>query len=202
MGRAKQLWMEQQQIQEDTILAKKLGLTYEELQETDWHIESDESRDGMLYGYIVYFDDVPNHILGKIKGLNSDNQVWFSPYDLDEEEYYDYEEQYQAIIANKHYYDSFNTEVSNLKKLNEVELENSHLTGLLKRQLFVAIIGTLETFLSETFINQTEENPEYFRNFVESFPDFSSQKFQLNNIFKEYDKIKKTARKAMLEVIS
>jgi hypothetical protein len=72
---------------------------------------------------------------------------------------------------------------------------------ILKRQLYISTIGTLETFLSETFINQTDENPEYFRNFIKTFPNFTKQKFQLSEIFSEYEKLKKTAQKAMLEVI-
>jgi hypothetical protein len=203
MGRAKHEWMEMQEIKEETELAEKLGLTYDELNETDWHIERDESKDGFLYQHIVYFHDGPKKILKKIIGLNSDNQVWLDSYedDGDMDDYYDYEEQFDAIIANKHYYDSFQKEVRNLEKLNNTTLENEELENILKKQLYVSAIGILETFLSETFINQTDEQPEYFKKFVETFPDFSKQKFQLNEIFTHYEKLKKTARKEMLEVI-
>lgn len=204
MGRAKEQWMEMQQIKDETEIAKKLGLTYEELNETDWHIERDESKDGLLYQHIVYFHDGPKNILKKIIGLNSDNQVWLDSYELEDnydEDNYDYEEQFEAIINNKHYYDSFQNEIENLKKLNQLELENLELLQVLKRQLYISAIGTLETFLSETFINQTDENPEYFKKFVETFPDFSKQKIQLNDIFNQFEKIKRTARKEMLKVI-
>jgi hypothetical protein len=203
MGRAKHQWMEMQEIKEETQLAERLGLTYDELNETDWHIERDESKDGFLYQHIVYFHDGPKKILKKIIGLNSDNQVWLDSYEEDDDvdDYYDYEEQFDAIIANKHYYDSFQKEVRNLEKLNNTALENEELENILKKQLYVSAIGILETFLSETFINQTDEQPEYFKKFVETFPDFSKQKFQLNEIFTHYEKLKKTARKEMLEVI-
>lgn len=201
MGGAKEHWMELQQQRQDTKLAERLGITYDELRETDWHMETDESRDGLVYGYIVYFHDGPKRILKKIKGLNSDNQVWFSPFDFDDEEYYDYEDQYEAILSNKLYYDSFVREIHHIQELNKLELEDKNLEKVLKRQLYVAIIGTLETFLSETFINQIDENSTYFRNFVETFPQFSKQKFQLNEIFQEYEKIKKTVQKSVLEVI-
>lgn len=202
MGRAKELWMELQEDRENELLAEKLGLTYDELCETDWHIETDESNDGLIYGYIVYFHDAPKHILKKIIGLNPDNQVWLSPNEFENEEYdyYNYDEQFDAIIDNKHYYDNFNQEIENLKKLNQVNLSDE-LSKILNRQLYVSAIGTLETFLSDTFINLTEENQEYFKNFVETFPDFTKQKFQLNDIFNQYEKLRKTARKEMLEVI-
>jgi len=204
MGRAKNAWMEMQQIREETTLAEKLGLTYDELCETDWHIERDESKDGLLYQHIVYFHDGPKHILKKIDGLNSDNQVWLDAYE-EEEDYdfddYDYQEEFEAIIANKGYYDSFHKEVSNLEKLNNISLESQDLESVLKRQLYISAIGTLETFLSETFVNQTDEKPEYFKKFIETFPDFSKRKFPLSEIYTHYENLKKTARKEMLKVI-
>jgi hypothetical protein len=203
MGRAKDHWIQMQQVLEDTRLAEKLGLTYDELEETDWHIETESSRDGLVYGYVVCFDgNSPQHILNKVVGLNSDNKVWLDASDIDDDEnYYDYEQQYEAIIANKHYYDGFQKEILNIRRLNILELEDLELNLILKRQLYISAIGTLETFLSETFINQTDENPGYFRNFIETFPNFTKQKFQLSEIFSEYEKLKKTAQKAMLEVI-
>lgn len=203
MGRAKNAWMEMQQEREETALAEKLGLTYNELCETDWHIERDESKDGLLYQNIVYFQDGPKHILKKIEGLNSDNQVWLDAYEDEDYDFddYDYQEEFEAIIANKGYYDSFQKEVSNLEKLNSISLENQDLESVLKRQLYISAIGTLETFLSETFVNQTDERPEYFKRFIETFPDFSKRKFALNEIYSHYENLKTTARKEMLKVI-
>ena len=202
MGKAKEMWMEIQQDKEDEKLAEKLGITYDELLETDWSIEKEESKDGLVYGYLIYFsDDSPKHILKKIVGLNSDNQVWLDPHEFDTEDYYDYEDQYLAILSNKDYYDSFVREIHNIQQLNEIKIEDENLDKVFRRQLYIAVIGTLETFLSETFINQINENSEYFRNFVESFPQYSTQKILLKDIFDEYEKLQKTVQKAVLEVI-
>lgn len=202
MGRVKEMMYEQLHQKGDEKLAELLGITYDELTETEWHIETDESKDGLVYGYIVCFEDgSPKHILKKIEGIDNHNQVWLSPHDLDDEEYYDYEEQYEAIIANKFFYDSFQNEISNVRQLNEILLESPALLIVLKRQLYITAIGALETFLSETFINVTNESEDYFRNFVESFPNFKERKFQLNEIYGEYDKLRETAKKEMLEVI-
>ncbi|NOU47531.1 MAG: hypothetical protein HOO86_10775 [Bacteroidales bacterium] len=202
MGRAKEIYYEQQQQKDDEKLAELLGITYDELLETEWHQEPDEHNDGSTFGYIVYFENSsPRHILDKIKGLDENNQVWFSPLDFYNEEYYDYEEQYEAIIANKFFYDSFQNEISNVRQLNEIELDSLILQSVLKRQLYITAIGALETFLSETFINITDEHPEFFRNFIETYPNFKERKFQLNEIYGEYDKLQETAKKEMLEVI-
>ena len=202
MGRAKEMYYERLQQKEDEDLAKLLGITYDELCETEWHIETDESKDGLVYSYVVYFEDSsPPHILDKIEGLDKDKQVWLSPHELEDEEYYDYEEQYEAIIANKFFYDSFKDEISHVRQLNEIELESHKLLIVLKRQLYITAIGALETFLSETFINVTNENTDYFRNFVETYPKFKERKFKLNEIYGENHKLQETAKKEMLEVI-
>jgi len=202
MGRAKELYFEQLQQKNDENLANLLGITYDELSETEWNMETDESKEGLIYSYVVYFhDDSPRHILDKIKGLDKDNMVWLSPHDFEDEEYYDYEDQYDAIIANKAFYDSFQNEIKNVRQLNELLVGNASLQSVLQRQLYITAIGALETFLSETFINLTSENEEYFRKFVETYPNFKERKYQLNEIYCEYDKLKETAKKEMLGVI-
>ncbi|QWT86400.1 hypothetical protein KBP46_00495 [Chryseobacterium sp. PCH239] len=82
MGRAKEHFMELQQIQDETRLAEKLGITYEELCATEWHIETFTSKDGLIYDYVVYFESGPKEILKKIKGLDKDNQVSFQPHEF------------------------------------------------------------------------------------------------------------------------
>lgn len=207
MGRVKEYLMEMQQKEDDTKLAEKLGLTIDELDQTEWYLYTDASKDGLIYGYVVNFEDGPPEILDKIIGLDKNNQVWFNPNDFEDDfdEYdrydeYDYEEQYETIISNKHYYDNFQKEIKNLKELNRIEIDNV-LLPILKRQLYVSAIGTLETFLSETFINQIDENKEYYKNFIETFPPFKDQVFSLRNILRQYERLEKTVRKAMLEVI-
>lgn len=202
MGQAKKHWMEQQQQRDDENLAKSLGLTYDELVETDWHIERFDSRDGITYEHVIYFSsDSPQEILDKIQGLNSDNQVWISPFDDYQEDFDDYEDQYKAIISNKHYYLGFRNELSNIRKLNELEIDDAKLLKILKRQLYIAGIGTLETFLSETFVNLTDENEEYFKKFLKTYPEFKNRKITLDNILDAHESIKNTARKIMLDVI-
>jgi hypothetical protein len=206
MGRAKEAYMEQQQQQErDERIAELLGITYEELCEADWHIEDDTNRDGMRLGYIVYFEEsTPKYILENIADLDENNQVQlgpnaFAPDSVWEENFIDFAE-FDAIIANKFFYDSFQKEIKNARLLNELEID-AELLSVLKRQLYITAIGTLETFLSETFINLTNGSDEYFKNFIESYPKFKERKFQLNEIYKEYDNLRETAKKEMLEVI-
>lgn len=64
-----------QEIERDTKLAKVLGLTYNEISQTEYEIDTNESNDGLIYNLIVTFkDSSPKAILSKIKGLKN-NQI-------------------------------------------------------------------------------------------------------------------------------
>lgn len=63
-------------------LAITLGLSYEELQQLDYEIDTDESDDGLIYQYIIKIkDSSPADIVRKIIGLEN-NQVWLSIEDI------------------------------------------------------------------------------------------------------------------------
>lgn len=200
MGRLKELMIERMEERDDERLARKLGITYSELLELNHSIDTEESNDGHIYNYIISFDDkAPQELLAKVKGLDSNNKVWLAPWELNEDDYY--LEQYEAIINNKYYYASFLQAISSAEKLNDVDIDGGKLTSILKRQIYISVMAALEAFLSETFINLTDENDEYFRNFIETFPDFKERKFELSRIFAEQEKIKETAKKVMVEII-
>lgn len=200
MGRMKDLLIERMDESNEEQLAHKLGITYDELMQLNHKVDTEESEDGIVYNYIISFDpDSPKEILSKVKGLDGSNSVWLSPWEY-EGDYY-YEEQYQAITSNKHFYESFLRAMDSATILNDYEIDESELTLTLKRQIYASIMAALEAFLSETFINLTNDHPEYFRNFIESYPDFKERKIEMSRIFAEQERIKETAKKVMVEII-
>lgn len=201
MGHWKEIAMEMQEQESDRHLADLLGITYDELTELDYEIETDESKDGFVYNYRVEFDidNSPKHILQKIKNLEDGCRVYLQPWDLEQD--YDYEEQYEAITENKEYLQKFRDELSKLKLLNALAVPDKTLKDILTRQLYISVIGTMETFLSDAFINLTNDKDEFFRNFIETHPEFKKRKFELKEIFEEYDKLKETAKVVMLDTI-
>lgn len=55
----------------DRYFAKQLGITVDELNETNWSVETHEGNSGTEYGhYIKFTSDSPERILKKIKGLD------------------------------------------------------------------------------------------------------------------------------------
>ena len=193
--------MKMQEQESDRHLADLLGLTYDELTELDYEIETDQSNDGLIYNYRVEFDvdNSPNHILKKVKNLKDGCRVYLQPWDFDEE--YDYDEQYEAITENKDYLQKFKDEIANLEALNSLKIPDEVLKAILHRQLFISVIGTMETFLADAFINLTNDNEEFLKNFIETHPEFKKRKFELREVFEEYSKIKETGKKVMLDTI-
>jgi hypothetical protein len=200
MGRVKEMWMEMQERSQDENLAKSLGISYNELAELDWSIEADTSDDGLIYGYRIEFsENSPQSILSKIDGLEDGCRVHVQPWDIKDN--YDYEEQFEAITEDKDYVKNYRNEIANLRALCNIKVSEESLVKILNRQVFIGVVGTMETFLLDTFINITFDNETYFENFVKTNPEFKQRKFDLSDIFDESRRLKETAKKVMFDTI-
>lgn len=200
MSRTNDLVIEMLETSYDRKIAELLQISHEELMSLEWDIEKDESEDGTIYNYRVEFKEaIPSIILNKINGLENESTVYIEPWELDED--YEYNEQFDAIIENKNIIERFDEELKNLKTLNELEIRDKVLKDLLTRQIYISAVGTMETYLSDTFINLTFDNKKFFRNFVETHPEFKQRKFDLREIFIQKESINDTAKKIMLETI-
>mgnify|MGYP000880636790 CR=1 FL=1 len=200
MGKMKELMIEMQENAYEIHLAKILGISFDDLMRLDWEILPNESDDGFSYGEIIQFsEDSPKSILSKIERVVNGNVVYLSPGEL--EQHFDYDEQFETIRHDKEYVKRFKDELTSLEKLNKVDIGDEYLKRILNRQIFIGVITTMETFLSDAFINITFDNEKYFRNFVETHPEFKKRKFELKDIFTESEKIKETAKVVMLDTI-
>lgn len=180
-------------------LASKFGISYVELCQLDYVIETDESDDGVIYNYRIVFNERnPKSILEKISGLDSNNTVNMSPWEFDDD--HEYTEEFEAIIENSEYLNDFNTNIGNLESLLTIPTTVA-LKEILHRQIYISIISTLETFLSSSFINLTFESEDNFKRFVQTHPDFRHQKFELREIFEKQEKLNEIAQKVMLDTI-
>lgn len=200
MGRAKEMWMEMQEQASDEKLAQTLGISYEELCNLEWDIEADTSNDGLIYDYRIEFSaNSPKHILDKIDGLEDGCRVYLQPWEI--EGNYDYDEQFNAITDNKEYVKRYRAEIANLQTLSNIEVADAMLQAILYRQVFIGIIGAMEAFLSEAFINLTFDNEEYFKSFIKCHPEYKQRRFDLCDIYDELSILKETAKKTMLDTI-
>ena len=94
MGSMKEEWMQRQEDERNEKLATFLGITYDELQETNWELNENTSDDGLVYGLIIKFDEDNSapEILKKIKRLDENNTVSFDPNELENYQELDEEE--------------------------------------------------------------------------------------------------------------
>ena len=133
---------------------------------------------------------------GHIKDLPDNHQVTVDEID---EPYY--EDQYEAISDNTAFLDTFNIELDNLISLLAIEPEDGHLKRIFHRQLFVSVIGTMETYLSDAFINTVLSSKEKLRLFFETYKGFDKQNVAISAIYDFQDKAESVAKKTMLDVI-
>lgn len=85
--------------------------------------------------------------------------------------------------------------------MNEIKLSSNELDFIIRRQIYTGVITTMETFLLDTMINLTLSDNKLIQNFVENYPDFTKQKFELKDIFTEYDKLQQTIKNVLLDII-
>ncbi|WP_205623786.1 hypothetical protein [Flavobacterium reichenbachii] len=200
MGKMKDWLLDMQENATEYALAKILGISYEELNELDYQIETDESKDGIIYNYrFELTGNSPTQIIQKINRLQDGKRVYLEPWELDDE--FDYDFQFEAITNDKNFLKKFHEEIDNLMSLLAIKIEEPNQKKILNRQVFIGIIGTMESFLSDVFINLVFDNDNYFKNFIKTHPEFKQRKFELREIFEETDRLEETAKKIMLDTI-
>jgi hypothetical protein len=105
-----------------------------------------------------------------------------------------------AMESNTKYHETFQKNIHSIEEL----LSNDVKRGLKKvfyQLLYVNVITALETYLSDAFINSIMSNIELMRKFVETNPEFKSEKFCLSDIFSKMDAIENNVRKYLLDLI-
>ncbi|WP_010629855.1 hypothetical protein [Halomonas sp. KM-1] len=181
-------------------LADALDISWDELISLDYELSANISKDGLVYGYVVTFDkDNDKEILAKIPYLDRNLTVSLSPWALERSADDEYE--LGAIFDNVEYKDRFFTELENIDKLRDLNIDDPGLRELLLRQLFISIIGTLETYLSDAFINKTLSSEIYLENFVATHPEFKKQKITVSDVFTTARNMREKAKTIMVGTI-
>lgn len=192
-------------IESDTLLlAKALGISEEELSILEYVVEPEVHTNGSVMIFKIIFDEESSEdILSKIKGLYG-HVAYIQPQDLGLINYYQRELDliinYDLSLNHKNHFEKFQNEIEDIKKLINIEVDLS-LKNILYRQVFIAVIATMEAFLSDTFIELTMRDKTFFRNFVESYPEFKKTKFELSYIYIEQFKLEEKVKRTLLDVI-
>ena len=171
--------IERQKEQQELKLASLLDITVDELSNVNYDIYEDEGYDGALYGYIVKFDsNSPQDILHKIKGLDSNNQVWVDYWQLDSfdsEAYDEYKYESESSTFNSYIY--YKESMSKVMILLSAKIDDSSLLEIFHRQIYVSVISYFETFLWLTVVNLTKANPLFLGKIVDNHPLFQQKEY-------------------------
>ena len=171
--------IERQKEQQELKLASLLDITVDELSNVNYDIYEDEGYDGALYGYIVKFvSNSPQDILHKIKGLDSNNQVWVDYWQLDSfdsEAYDEYKYESESSTFNSYIY--YKESMSKVMILLSAKIDDSSLLEIFHRQIYVSVISYFETFLWLTVVNLTKANPLFLGKIVDNHPLFQQKEY-------------------------
>ncbi len=125
---------------------------------------------------------------------------------IEDKEYMEYvtmmDEHVDSIISsNTQFIEQFANEITKLRELNNLLIDDGELQEALQRQTYSASITCLEDFLSTTMIEQTMNNEVYFKNFVQTYANIKKQRFDLNQIFNKLDQLNRIVKNELLDVI-
>lgn len=105
------------------------------------------------------------------------------------------------ISQNKNTYESFLTSLYEIETVLKVKMPDGQLEGSLARMLFVSVVTTMETYLSDVYINTVLNDDSLLRRLVETNPDLKDRKLALGEIFPRIAGLKEEIRNYLLEVI-
>ena len=169
-------------------LASVLGLTTDELDQLDYEIHTNESNDGLVYEYVVHFQESsPQEILNKINGLSSRNYVYLQPYELETDPY---DEELIWDICSSEQLDNLLSSMKSaqvlLSNLPDGE-EQFHFFVMLHAH----IVASIEAFLSSTYIHVVTNTDNLIRKVIETEPHFKDQKISFSDIYTKQENIQK-----------
>lgn len=188
MGSTKEYWFDQIEAQKNCRLANLLGVTEDELEQIVYEIEGNYSNDGLLYGYIVRFDDNNDpSIMAKINSLTSGSYVRLSQWDLEDPE----EDELEWEVVHSDQLAMFNKQLVEIPTILQIDIAKSAQFSLLV-MLHAHVVSALEYFLSTTFIHRVTNSDKLIRKLIETDPEFGNRKFTVNEIYVQHSNIKST----------
>lgn len=97
----------------------------------------------------------------------------------------------EAILSNSEFKETFDMSIDKIRNLNELLIPSKVIGQFLKNNLYVSIVASMETYLSDAFINTIDKkNEKYLRQFVDCFKKYQERKIKLSELYFFYDSIK------------
>lgn len=107
---------------------------------------------------------------------------------------------FEAVTANKDALATFDAALEKVRLILDEAQTSTHAATLCSL-LYANVITSLETYLSDTFINTVLADDELLRRFIETTPEFKDRTFRLSEVFRKVDEARTDAKKYLLDVV-
>lgn len=107
---------------------------------------------------------------------------------------------FESITKSTKHLGAFKEAIANIEQLLGIKVEKSAKKHL-RRLLYVNVITAVETYLCDVFISSVGKNPALLRKFVETTPEFKTEKVSVSDVFKAIDEIEKKAKSYLVDVV-
>ncbi len=200
MSVSKRKYEEMLEEQSDKELASILGISYDELCQLEWDVDTNESSDGLIYDYIYTFRDDSNlEILKKIQGIDIEGRyVYLQPWEF-ESDYY--ESEIAWYIESPKQLSVLENHLNSIISLTKIVVDEPTKIDLFV-MLHAHVIAAMEEFLSGTFIHEITNSDELMKKLIETDPKIGEKKLTLKDIYKENEKIKTTVAKYLKTTVA
>jgi hypothetical protein len=140
---------------------------------------------------------IPNEIIQTLAEiLTSECYEWTRT--PTQEDYDDFT--FDDIVQSSAFHDSFSGALTDIRTLLEIDISVAT-TNCLNKLLFINVITSLETYLSDAFIKTVMSDYTLIRRFVETTPEFKKDRVSVADIFKEMDEIKDRIQEYLIGVV-
>lgn len=107
---------------------------------------------------------------------------------------------FESIARSTEHKKTFDEAIVNIENLLEVEVQEEQSAHLL-RLLYVNVITAIETYLSDLFISAVGNDKALLRRFIETTPDFRTEKISIAEVYKAAEDLEKRTRSYLLDVV-
>lgn len=148
----------------------------------------------------IYCKNCKKKLTIRIENSYKNGFVSLSPYDS-EFEFFEMNNQLDAILNNTEFYQNFVDEIDKIEKLLSIKNVDNETKDILYKQIFTSLITILETYLCETFINSIFRNKKYLSKFVETYKEFQNTNLKLSDVINKYNIIDEIVKETILNIV-
>jgi len=105
-----------------------------------------------------------------------------------------------TIRGNSKFYNSFVDNIKNIEKLMGISIIQTELQETQNKMLFLNVVISMETYLSDAFINTVVNSKELIMKLLEKSTDFQKRKFKTAELIKWVNKLEQSAEEYLLNI--